>query len=248
MTNKTTFAHQLVSLLLFPLVFLSGLPAGAFAFAVGGCGGSTRVAQSPPRPLIIHSHPPAETRGLYYLRARLMNPLTGRFWNADSYEGNGFDPASLHKYLYANADPVNGMDPSGHLTLVETLTVVNTIATVASIAYGAYQISQGNYAEGSLEIGLAAFWGISGTRKAGAFARWWLFNRGIRTAYLKGVKEIGDTVVAMRKSGKTVKAIAEKVVQLRNEAKVAARKLMKPEDAAKLANSPRATSPRIPIQ
>ena len=32
----------------------------------------------------------------------------------DSYEGWGGDPLSLHKYLYANNDPVNALDPSGH--------------------------------------------------------------------------------------------------------------------------------------
>ena len=58
-------------------------------------------------------------RGLYYLRARLMNPLTGRFWSADSYEGDTADPVSLHKYLYANADPIDGTDPTGNATLVE---------------------------------------------------------------------------------------------------------------------------------
>ena len=52
--------------------------------------------------------------GLYYLRARLMNPLTGKFWSADSFEGRNKDPQSLHKYLYTNGNPVRGIDPSGH--------------------------------------------------------------------------------------------------------------------------------------
>ena len=74
--------------------------------------------------------PYIRARGLYYLRARLMNPLTGRFWSADSYEGDSDDPASLHKYLYANNDPVNNLDPSGHLSLTE-ITVVAAIIGVA---------------------------------------------------------------------------------------------------------------------
>jgi RHS repeat-associated protein len=66
--------------------------------------------------------------GLYFLRARYMNPLTGRFMSRDPQEytplkwsgspikstGNPtFDPTKLHKYLYAGGDPVNLIDPSG---------------------------------------------------------------------------------------------------------------------------------------
>jgi RHS repeat-associated protein len=51
--------------------------------------------------------------GLYYLRARYYNPNTGRFLSRDPENGILTDPASLHKYLYANGDPVNRVDPSG---------------------------------------------------------------------------------------------------------------------------------------
>lgn len=52
--------------------------------------------------------------GLYYLRARYMNPATGTFITQDTYSGTIFDPVSLHKYLYANANPVMNVDPSGY--------------------------------------------------------------------------------------------------------------------------------------
>ena len=51
--------------------------------------------------------------GLYYNRARYLNTGTGRFFTADSYNGNNEDPLSLHKYLYGADNPVNGIDPSG---------------------------------------------------------------------------------------------------------------------------------------
>ena len=56
--------------------------------------------------------------GLYYLRARYYNPATGRFMSRDPEDGDEFDPASLHKYLHANGDPVNNTDPSGRSAAV----------------------------------------------------------------------------------------------------------------------------------
>jgi RHS repeat-associated protein len=51
--------------------------------------------------------------GLYYNRARYLNTNTGRFWSVDTDEGNDRDPMSLNKYLYTDADPIDGTDPSG---------------------------------------------------------------------------------------------------------------------------------------
>lgn len=42
-----------------------------------------------------------------------MNPETGRFVSKDTFEGVDADPATLHKYLYASANPVMFVDPSG---------------------------------------------------------------------------------------------------------------------------------------
>jgi RHS repeat-associated protein len=56
--------------------------------------------------------------GLYYLRARYYNPLTGRFLSKDPYDGDPADLATLHKYLYANADPVDFIDANGQEALV----------------------------------------------------------------------------------------------------------------------------------
>ena len=100
--------------------------------------------------------------GFYYLRARYMNPATGTFTTMDTYQGSIFDPASLHKYLYANANPVTNIDPSGYFTLLginigqaidsilekmqnlkvvkiykemkETIELINQIATIIDIA------------------------------------------------------------------------------------------------------------------
>ena len=65
--------------------------------------------------------------GLYYLRARYYNPLTGRFMSRDPEDhklrgpnGTPIDPKELHKYLYANGDPVNATDPTGRDSMLET--------------------------------------------------------------------------------------------------------------------------------
>ena len=43
-----------------------------------------------------------------------MNPATGTFITQDTSAGAIFDPTSLHKYLYANANSVMYIDPSGY--------------------------------------------------------------------------------------------------------------------------------------
>ena len=62
--------------------------------------------------------------GLYYNRARYLDPNLGRFWTMDTFEGNPSDPLSLHKYLYADGNPVNRIDPSGLMSLGDISTAV----------------------------------------------------------------------------------------------------------------------------
>ena len=55
-----------------------------------------------------------------------MNSSTGTFISMDKYQGTINDPISLHKYLYANANPVMYTDPTGYnsYTLAETMETV----------------------------------------------------------------------------------------------------------------------------
>jgi RHS repeat-associated protein len=51
--------------------------------------------------------------GQYYLRARYYDQLAGRFDERDPLWGRAPRPMTLHRYLYARADPVSLVDPSG---------------------------------------------------------------------------------------------------------------------------------------
>jgi RHS repeat-associated protein len=76
--------------------------------------------------------------GFYYLRARYYNPATGRFLTRDLLEGVTEDPQSLHKYLYCKNNPVNCIDPSGNMSLVELGAVVAGNFILVSLALQAY--------------------------------------------------------------------------------------------------------------
>ncbi|MDP5138540.1 hypothetical protein ORJ04_21570, partial [Rheinheimera baltica] len=60
----------------------------------------------------------------YYLRARYYNPEIGRFTRQDEWLGRDSEPVTLNKYLYANSDGANWIDPSGYFSLQETMTVI----------------------------------------------------------------------------------------------------------------------------
>jgi RHS repeat-associated protein len=78
--------------------------------------------------------------GFCYLRARYLNPSSGRFWTMDSFEGIASDLSSVHKYLYADADPINRLDRSGNFSVVEagaSLSIRAVLANVLVIGVGA---------------------------------------------------------------------------------------------------------------
>lgn len=70
----------------------------------------------------------------FRLRARYLNPDTGRFWTMDVYEGVNSDPLSLHRYLYAACNPVNAHDPSGQMTVSELSGVMNILGQLMKMA------------------------------------------------------------------------------------------------------------------
>jgi len=69
---------------------------------------------------------------LYYNRARYLNVSTGRFWSTDTLQGRDTQPLSLHKYIYASADPVDRVDPSGNDDMVELAASFGISSTINS--------------------------------------------------------------------------------------------------------------------
>jgi RHS repeat-associated protein len=126
--------------------------------------------------------------GIYYNRARYYDERQGRFWSMDDYEGDQNDPVSLHKYLYAGANPVDRHDPNGNLfedisiaqAVQYVLIGINILSGItntyrfvgdAFTAYGAF--SAGDMWNGTFALvsavahgGLAALsiWGIKGIK------------------------------------------------------------------------------------
>ena len=52
----------------------------------------------------------------------------------DSYQGSIYDPVTLHKYLYANANPVMYTDPSGYEGELREKVVAAGISVILAIA------------------------------------------------------------------------------------------------------------------
>ena len=54
--------------------------------------------------------------GLVYMRFRHYDPTSAHFGVQDTYLGNTFNPASLNRYLFCESDPINNIDPTGHIS------------------------------------------------------------------------------------------------------------------------------------
>src|SRR5690606_36124680 len=52
---------------------------------------------------------------MLYLRARYYNPADARFMSRDTWAGDVNNPLSLNRWNYVNGNPVNYIDPTGHI-------------------------------------------------------------------------------------------------------------------------------------
>jgi RHS repeat-associated protein len=75
----------------------------------------------------------ADGTGLLYLNARYYDPEIGRFLSPDT-ETPGDILVALNRYAYANNDPLNFTDPSGHWSLGK---IIGTVAKIAAVTVAA---------------------------------------------------------------------------------------------------------------
>jgi RHS repeat-associated protein len=197
----------------------------------GETDGHNGNSQQPYRFAGEHLDPEA---AMQYHRARWYDPSTGRFTAMDPLSGKPSRPATLHKYAYANNDPVNQIDPTGKFSIGSVMVGINIGIQLTSISYGYYQLYKGNYTAAAWIFAESAFFGIVGYKKSVAWLQWWSKNRAIRQSYNTLLNQILAEVSIMKKAGKSEKEIAERLVKLRNEAKATERAKMDPRDVAEL--------------
>lgn len=93
--------------------------------------------------------------GMYYLRARYMDPGRGRFVGMDPFAGYVTDPMSRHRYQYGHANPVMFVDPSGLFsgtlggasattTIHATLSSVKTKFLMGTIIFSMIALASGD--------------------------------------------------------------------------------------------------------
>ena len=105
-----------------------------------------------------------------------MDPRTGAFVGMDPWEGNPYDPPTLHKYLYAAARPLNWIDPSGREFSVAQLAAVGAmIGALCAIsiiqprtALETVQVGLVGALVGALILGGLAYWALGGTLSGAA--------------------------------------------------------------------------------
>ena len=82
---------------------------------IGNITGNKKITENYTRnPYTFNAEYTDASTGNQYLRARYYSPETGNFFTEDSYLGSLLEPLERNLYTYAENDPVNYSDPSGH--------------------------------------------------------------------------------------------------------------------------------------
>jgi RHS repeat-associated protein len=105
-----------------------------------------------PNPYLFNGQQYDRDLGLYFKRARYYSQDRGRFLTMDPVPGRTAEPATLHRYVFGHADPVNRMDPCGTTAILDNALITRLVigSTIASLGYLSYTINCRFYQEASV--------------------------------------------------------------------------------------------------
>ena len=141
--------------------------------------------------------------GLYYANARYYDPRVGRFLTQDPAKGSPMQPPSLHRYLYAYANPATYTDSTGRQVDIEDPSVAamalgwndEQYADAVQVDIAAREVSSGSFLGASKQV-------VSGVAD---FGKWGARLLGKTLFDIGDAKDIVDPVV--RVIGATADAI-----------------------------------------
>jgi RHS repeat-associated protein len=93
------------------------------------------------QPYQFAAEPFDQNLGFSYNRARWLDVTTGRFASLDPLSGFDREPTTLHGYLYAEASPQNGTDPSGLFFLAVSMSAVSVQTKITTISVPNYVVA-----------------------------------------------------------------------------------------------------------
>jgi RHS repeat-associated protein len=71
-----------------------------------------------------------DAESLSFFRARSYDAEMGRFISRDPYQGRLAEPVTLHRYLYANSNPISFRDPTGLFSIPELATASSLMGSI----------------------------------------------------------------------------------------------------------------------
>jgi RHS repeat-associated protein len=165
-------------------LFTHGAGGGlAASFSYDAFGNLSGYAGSVPSHLRFKAEWFDAAPGLTFLRARWYQPETARFVSRDPWQGDPAAPRSLHRYQYANQNPVFYGDPSGKFTAAETVTISFVANVVLSASVDLYRCWGNTTAEGCSVESIASNAALSGLAGAATgLAGNWIVGKAAASA------------------------------------------------------------------
>ena len=143
-----------------------------------------------------------DSTGLLYLNARFYDPQTGRFISRDTYRGEQDHAGTWHLYAYCANNPVNYVDPSGHLAISAGAIAAASAAMIAATAHMNTSQFKQSWRDFCTTVG-------NGLSSIGEQLR-----KGVRSAWSGSksyVRKIQSNVDAYNEAANAQKAVKEKV-------------------------------------